>query len=52
MNYYNDEQEQRNERNWNIFKNTVLILAITALTIGYFTIDFTKFDNIKTEQTK
>lgn len=51
MNYENYDDE-RADRMWNLFRNAIIIIAITALTIGYFTIDFTKFNNIKTEQIK
>ena len=49
MNYENYDDE-RADRMWNLFRNAVIIIAIVALTIGYFTIDLNKFDNIKTEK--
>lgn len=56
MNYYYDnEKEERNERNWFMFKIAVVIAVAIAFTIGYFVIDFEKIDNdiknnIKTEK--
>lgn len=48
--YYENYDDERADRMWNLFRNAIIIIAITALIIGYFTIDFTKFDNIKTEK--
>ena len=55
MLYYDNEKEERNERNWFMFKIAVVIAVAIAFTIGYFVIDFEKIDNdiknnIKTEK--
>lgn len=49
--YYENNEEERTERIWNLCTKAILIVFVIIATIGYFTIDFEKIDNhIKIEK--
>lgn len=51
MKYYENNDDERTDRIWDLFIKTMLVLAVIAMVIGYFTIDFDKIDNnIKIEK--